>query len=222
MGDEVSDIFALLENHEHLRNRFDATSKMLGGIDIFLLNETNGEWVYQSTLNETGPIAINKQFIPLHTNSSKPTVKLKLVLNRGLWRIDYVALTNIIQKVTPLVIKPKRILNKGKEDMNALNKMNDPSLYLISMPGNEYKFEFELPENNYDYELFLNAKGYYLEWMRSTWIKEKNLIKLKQMVDQPEIFLREEAEAFKRYESIMEDQFWGSRIDTKNFSYYEN
>lgn len=58
--------------------------------------------------------------------------------------------------------------------------------------------------------------------MRSHWIKDENIPKLKQMVNNPKRFLKEEAKNFKKYETSMEEAFWNSKIDTKNFSYYEN
>jgi hypothetical protein len=58
--------------------------------------------------------------------------------------------------------------------------------------------------------------------MREHWIKDKDLMKLRQMVDNSKKYLREEAEGFKQYEASMEQEFWNSRIDTKTFSYYEN
>ena len=58
--------------------------------------------------------------------------------------------------------------------------------------------------------------------MREHWIKDKDLLKLKQMVDYPKKYLKEEAKNYKRYEKIMEQEFWNSKVDTKTFSYYEN
>ncbi|MEI6750579.1 MAG: hypothetical protein WCM93_15590, partial [Bacteroidota bacterium] len=139
-----------------------------------------------------------------------------------LWRIDYLALTNIKEKIEPFEISPCSILNKGKVDNTALTAINNPDKYLISMPGSEYKFNFVLPDKNCDYELFLYSKGYYLEWMRKHWIKDQDLMKLKQMVYNPRGYLKEEAKDYKRYESTMEQDFWNSKIDTKTFSYYEN
>jgi hypothetical protein len=147
---------------------------------------------------------------------------LKIILNKGLWRIDYVALTNIKEKVKPIEISPNSILNKKKIDNFALSAINNPDKYLISMPGSEYKFNFILPNTNTDYELFLYSKGYYLEWMREHWIKDKDLLKLNQMVNNPKKYLQEEAKNYKRYETTMEQEFWNSKIDTKTFSYYEN
>lgn len=223
MGDEVGDIFAKIESDKETKEKLKSgIKKELGNIDIYLWNDQNKNWEMQNGLYETGPIAINRQFIPLSYLSSGSKVKLKLVLNKGLWRIDYVTLTNIKEKVKPIEITPNSILNKGKPDPTALAEINNPEKHLISMPGSEYKFNFMLPNADTDYELFLYSKGYYLEWMREHWLKDKDLLKLKQMVDNPKKYLRNEAMNYKEYETKMEVEFWNSKIDTKTFSYYED
>jgi hypothetical protein len=223
MGDEVGDIFAKIESNKNTKEKLkEGIKKELGNIDIYLWSEQKSEWVLQTGFYETGPIAINRQLIPLDNLSSNSKVKLKIILNKGLWRIDYVALTNIKEKVKPIEISPNSILNKEKIDNFALSAINNPDKYLISMPGSEYKFNFILPNTNTDYELFLYSKGYYLEWMREHWIKDKDLLKLNQMVNNPKKYLQEEAKNYKRYETTMEQEFWNSKIDTKTFSYYEN
>lgn len=223
MGDEVGDIFAKMEINKETKEKLKGgIKKELGNIDIYLWNAQKNDWELQNGVYETGPIAINRQFIPLQHLSSSSKIKLKLVMNKGLWRIDYVALTNIKDKVKPIEITPTNILNKGKVDNTALLEIKNPEKYLISMPGSEYKFNFTLPSADTDYELFLYSKGYYLEWMREHWLKDKDLLKLKQMVDNPKKYLMVEAKNYKRYETTMEHEFWNSKIDTKTFSYYEN
>jgi hypothetical protein len=222
MGDNVSDVFAILESDEKMRNKFDATTKELGGIECYVWSEKTNSWVIQPNINETGPIAINRQFIPFRNTQSSTNVKIKLVLNKGLWRLDYASLTNIKKQVTPIELSPAAIYNKGTLDNMALGEINSPNKYLLSMPGSEYKFNFTLPSSNTDYEFFLYSKGYYLEWMREHWIKDKDLLKSKQMVDNPKKYLKVEAKNYKQYESTMEQEFWNSKIDTKTFSYYEN
>lgn len=222
MGDKVGDIFAMLETNEKIRDRFDAVSKVLGGIECFVWDEKSNKWIQQEGVNEAGPIAINKQFIPFKNAQSNSQVKVKLRLNKGLWRLDYVSLTNIKKQVTPLELTPTSVYNKGELDNVALTNITSPDKYLISMPGSEYKFNFTLNEEYDNYDFFLYSKGYYLEWMREHWIKDQDLAKLKQMVINPKKHLKQEAQSYKEYESIMEEQFWNSRIDTKTFSYDEN
>jgi hypothetical protein len=225
MGDEVGDIFAKIETGGNTRDKLkNGIKKELGDIDIYAWNDQNNKWEYQNGFYETGPIAINRQFIPLQniTANSNSKIKIKLVLNKGLWRMDYVSLVNIKKQITPIEVSPSAIFNKGKLDNIALGEIKSSDKYLLSMPGSEYKFNFTLPNADMDYELFLYSKGYYLEWMREHWIKDKDLLKLKQMLDNPKNYLREEAKNYKQYESTMEEEFWNSKINTKNYSYYEN
>jgi len=221
MGNNVGDVFSKLETNETIRDKFDGTTKLLGNIEVYLWNEQNNLWDLQGEISETGPIAINKQIIPIDNTSSGSKVKMKIVMNKGLWRIDYLALTNIKEKINPIEVSPSNILNKGVTDSNALASIINPGKYLVSMPGSEFKFNFILPEQNNDYELFLYSKGYYLEWMRAHWLKDKNLLKLRQMVENPKKYLKSVTKEYKLYETLMEQVFWDSKIDTKTFSYYE-
>lgn len=223
MGDEVSDIFAGIEKNKDTKEKLDGgLKKELGDIDIYQWNSNTNSWEKINGFYETGPIAINRQIIPLKNITSSKDIKIKLVLNKGLWRLDYVALTNILKKVTPLEIEASAIYNKGKLDQAAFNDLKSNKKRLISMPGSEYKFNFILPKENTEYDLFLYSKGYYLEWMRDHWIKDKDLFKLYQMVNTPKKYLKYEAKNYKKYETNMEQEFWNSKIDTKAFSFYEN
>ena len=221
MGDEVGDIFAKLETSSETKKKLEnGIKKELGKIDIYVLDETTQKWIFQGGFYETGPIAFNRQILPLNVSAESSSLELKVVLNKGLWRIDDFALTNIRGSEKAIEILPYEVLNDGLTDAVAIAEINADDEYLISMPGSEYKFNFRFPSKGGDYELFLYSKGYYLEWMRENWIKDKDLLKLRQMIENPKRYLRMEAESFKEYERTMERQFWDSRIDTKNFSYY--
>lgn len=223
MGDEVGDIFAKMENSAELKNKFkEGIYSELGNIDVYIWNSKRKKWEIAGYCYETGPIALNHQIIQLSNTYNTANIKLKIVINKGLWRIDYVTLTNILEKVRPIEISPSNFLNKGVLDTTAITLLErSDKKYLISMPGDNYKLNFSLPTQNEDYELFLCSKGYYLEWMRTRWIKNKNLIKLKQMVDNPKSYLEEEVKDYKSYEMMMEQEFWNSRTYAKSLSYYE-
>jgi hypothetical protein len=221
MGDEVGDFFAKIEMDNSLKNKlYQGMKKELGNIDVFMWDEREHTWNYQGGFFESGPIAINKQFIPLQNAHAGSTVTIKLVLNKGFWRMDYAGLTTIKRQVEPIEISPTSIFNKGVIDERALNDIMSKGRHLISMPGSEYKFNFKIPRTGIEYELFLYSKGYYLEWMRTSWIKDKDMPKLRQLVESPKKYLREEAGNYKQYETTMEQEFWNSKIATKSFSYY--
>lgn len=221
MGDNVSDVFNILESNEKMKGQFDATTQLLGGIKCSVWDEKSQKWLFKEELNETGPIAINKQFIPVGQAAQGQKIKIKLEFNKGLWRLDYAALAQIKQVVKPIEISPSLVLDKGKADPQALHNLKTEGRYLISMPGSSYQLKFVMPASSGTYELFLYSKGYYLEWMRAHWLKDKNMLKLQQMVYQPGLYLIREAQRYKLYESSMEQIFWDSKIDTKAFSYDE-
>lgn len=222
MGDEVGLRFSKMGRSPYLQKKFKEINGTLGGIDVFLWNEKKQTWNFQNTVHELGPIAVNRQLVPIQTSNGSELLKIKLVLNKGTWRLDQVFLTEIIQELQPCVITSSRIERNGVVDSEALSKINDPSKYLISMPGDEFEFHFKLPDSNTDYELFLYSKGYYMEWMRSEWIKEKNIPKLMEMVMTPKAYFRNEAQNYKKYEDSMESIFWSSRIDTKTYKYFSD
>jgi hypothetical protein len=219
MGDLLSDFFASLEtNPEMMKKMNNGMKKELGGIDVYLWNNLSNKWENQGSLNENGPIAINRQFLPLNNSNSNSKVKIKLVLNKGLWRIDYLALSNIIKEVKPTEIKVSEIENSGNRDKIALNQLNNPDKYLITLPGDKYLLKFNLPKNNTEYDYFLYSKGYYLEWMRQSWLAGKDLIKLNMMFDNPKLYLKMVAKDYKNYEYQMEEDFWNSKIESKGIS----
>ena len=189
-------------------------------IDIYLFDESKNKWIFQDGFHETGPIAFNKQMIPISHNNKK--VKVKIILNKGLWRIDYLALTNIMERVVPKRILPSLVYKNEVLENKYLKQLLAENQHLISMPGDKFNIEFDLPSENQKYELFLNSKGYYLEWMRNHWFKDEDMAKLQELVERPKEYLRDEAQDYKEYEKYMEDDFWGSRINTEEYSYHED
>lgn len=223
MGDEVSDMFAELERNPELAKKLDSGIKSeLGNIDIYTWDENSKEWIFQNGLYETGPIAINRQIVPLNVKSTASPIKIKIIMNKGLWRLDYIGLAKNLEKVEPYYLSPSQIDKNGNINATALANILHEEKQLISMPGDRFKLYFDLPTEHQDYELFLYSKGYYLEWMRENWLAEKNMFKLNQMLNDSKSYLRSETKAYKEYEKTMEQQFWNSKINTKSFTYHEN
>ena len=222
MGDEVGDIFSKLEESSTLVNTVkNGIRQQLGDIDVYIWDYSGKRWVRESGFYETGPIAVNKQMMPLPAWVKGPVVKIRLVLYNGLWRLDYAALTEISRRVKPELYAPSAVMNKGQADTSALAALLSPDRHLVTMPGNEFTLLYDLPSNPGNYDLFLYSKGYYLEWMRQHWIQDKDIAKLGQMIRSPQRYLKREASNYKKYEKTMEETFWNSRIDTKTFSGYE-
>ena len=82
---------------------------------------------------------------------------------------------------------------------------------LVTVRGDRYDLTYRLPGDARGYELFVESRGYYLEWMRQEWEADENLTLAMRMFRDPERALRALAPEFKRREASMEALFWGSR-----------
>jgi hypothetical protein len=193
------------------RRRMEAPGLCLGGIEVYQ-QDKDKNWHSAGSLQETGPIATNIQIIPLPEPTSSP-LKVRLRLTKGLWRLDYIALAALEGKTEPVVIPPatvvrQRISEFCSGDGGAGTGAKWP---LVTLPGDIYSLTYELPDDFDRYELFIETQGYYLEWLRESWMKEKNLARARLMFTNPAKFLKKMAPEYKKIEPQMEDVFWRSR-----------
>ena len=183
--------------------------RLIGGIEVST-EQQDGSWRREGAIAEHGPLAVDVHLLQLNQISDS-TVNVRLNMTKGTWRIDYVALAELSHPVSPVRISPTSVLREGKEDPSALEKLRDSSQVLVTVPGDSYLLKYVLPEKNASYELFLESRGYYIEWIRQEWIEEENPVKLAGMFLDPAGALKNLAPEFKRVELQMEDCFWRSR-----------
>lgn len=214
MGNEVGDYFSKIETDNRIKKRLGSPFELLGNIRLFVWDDEDKDWKFIDDLHETGPIAKNLMLVPIQNSVPKnDKVKIKIELAKGSWRLDYLGLTSIDSIVKPFTALPSEIEVINGENYTVKDVYLDDEKYLLSFPGNEFRFKFDLPEasDNYEYELFLSSKGYYLEWIRQDWIKGKNLPKLKKILMNDAKTWRELAIEFKTMEHEMETVFWNSK-----------
>jgi len=181
--------------------------KLVGGIEVQVLD--GSEWRTVGDIYETGPIATDVHLIVLPEGARGD--RIRLVLQRGGWRMDGVALATLTGEATPLRLAPTKIRGTlGRE--YAAERTPATALPIVTQPGDSYELHYTLPGGKDDeYELFLDSRGYYLEWMRREWIREENPFAAVRMIATPEKMLRELAPAYKRIEPDIERIFWESR-----------
>lgn len=220
MGDQVSDILSAIETGTVSTDLLESgIYKELGDIEVYQYQEETKKYIHLGGFYETGPIAINQQILPLEEDHAPSAIRLKLVLNKGLWRLDYAGLTSIDCSVEPLVLHPTGVFRMNQAQPHALLNLQDPAEYMVSLPGQEYTISYTLPWTDREYDLFLYSKGYYLEWMRAKWITDKNLSRLDQMMKRPVQYLQEQTREYKKYESEMEEIFWNSKININSIGH---
>jgi len=212
MGNTVGEYMAGLEAGEGaLRKRVGGIGDLLGGIEISV-RKTKGMWQKIGTLKYTGPIAHEVLIFPLPLELQNDPLKVRLRLTKGHWRIDWVALTQLESPVKPLILEPRRVFKDGVENEQALASIQDADRYLYTYPGDIYNLIFELPSAPEYWELFLESRGYYYEWIRIEWLEEENPQMVRLLFGKPEKALRKLAPEYKKVESQLEEIFWQSRI----------
>jgi hypothetical protein len=182
---------------------------MLGRIDV-LVPDDSGQWRVVGQTGETGPIAPDTKLVPIPPSAAGAT-HIRLRLTKGLWRIDWVALASVGETVTPIRLSPSMVLRGSKPDSDALRALTLRHEPLTTLPGDEFELAYRLPEHPERLELFLEARGYYLEWMRREWMAETNPRSAARLLLDPEDMLRDLARPYKRQEATMDSLFWNSR-----------
>lgn len=210
MGQSAGHFFAALERgategidlahgiHDHL-----------GGIEVWM-EDGASEPRHAGRFQEFGPIATDRKILPLRVTRSGPC-RVTLELTRGQWRIDWVALARVHEEAEPVRIGPAGLERKGLSDEDALSLLRDPHQLLMTLPGDTLTISYPMPEGTAEWALFLDSRGYYLEWIRETWVKEENPGRLATMLLDPRAALRNLAPEFKALEPGMDDVFWKSR-----------
>jgi len=212
MGSSAGYFLANLErNSDEMKKLLDNPRKEMGNIEVFIESE-NGIWVKAGETGEHGPISTDIKIIPIETHNNNSNLKLRLRMTKGLWRLDYLALADIVKEVEPIIIHPTGSFpefTKGNQDVVKL--LTNPDSVLITLPGDSYFLNYELPDDYKNYELFMQSKGYYLEWMREEWLPEENPLKVYQMFYNPKQFFKDLAPQYKLIEAGMEETFWRSK-----------
>jgi hypothetical protein len=212
MGNQVGDWFAKIERHE-IKQSQNPIQRLLGGIEVLVQN-SYGDWQGVGNVNEYGPLAIDFHLLSLG-NLSGESVRIRLRMTRGNWRIDYVALASLLQPVQVTRLHPYQVLKNAVMDDRIKTVLCDSMQMLTSLPGDRYTLIYQIPENISEYDLFLKSRGYYIEWIRKEWMDEENPFLLSQMFMTPHEALKRLAPEFKRVEAEMENCFWRSRYAVK-------
>jgi hypothetical protein len=209
LGTGVGEWMARLERSDgETVRRLEGPARALGGIDVLVANDAGG-WDSLATVRETGPLAADARLVPLP--ASRGPLRVRLRLAKGAWRVDAAALVSRVSGVTPQRLTPADVLRDGRPDEAARARLVDTAAPLTTFPGDRYTLVYRLPGDASAYELFLETKGYYLEWMREEWIGEENRALAASLFLDPAGALRRLAPAFKREEATIEQAFWRSR-----------
>jgi len=209
MGHDAGRFLAALSTMgANARTQAGGLGRTLGRIDVLVPGDTG--WIVTGSVGETGPLAADTKVVPLPGTGAQ---RVRLRMTKGLWRIDYVALARLGggDPVATERLLPARVRRDGQDDPAALRALRDSARVLTTLPGDKYELTYRLPPHPERYELFLEARGYYIEWMRREWFAEQNSGLALGMFLDPAGALKRLAPAYKKVEPDIERVFWNSR-----------
>ncbi|MEX2182669.1 MAG: hypothetical protein WD771_11555 [Gemmatimonadaceae bacterium] len=184
---------------------------ILGRVDV-LVEDRHGHWVAAGTVGETGPLATDTKIVVLPRSvAADAPLRVRIRSTRGMWRLDQVQLAKVAPAADAIRLDPVAVTSAGRPDARALALLLDATQPLVTFPGDDYELQYRLPGDPADLELFLEARGYYLEWMRQEWLAEEDPAKAARLFLDPRGALRELAPVYARQEAGMDSIFWGSR-----------
>jgi hypothetical protein len=207
MGTDVGTWFARIENRDLAGSPLDLQT-LFGAVEV-MVPTADGEWSVAGAVTEVGPLATDTHVIPLP--EGVPADRIRLRVRRGGWRIDQVALATLSEAPAVISIEPTSVSRDGLEDPDWTAALLDPQRTLVTMPGDRYRIRFRLPDPDAGYHVFLESRGYYLEWIREEWMRETDPQQVVRLMLDPAAMLKAMAPAFKQQESSMESVFWSSR-----------
>ncbi len=214
MGSGYGDWLASLEsNKSNIKDFTSNPYSFLGNLDIYVLDK-NHEWKKCGEVSENGPIARNLELVSLLDSYSLP-LKIQIRMTRGMWRIDYAAVGQVVEKVEPQRLFPIEVSKNEECDESALQRLRDSSKYLVTFPGDSYSLFFRLPEDYSSFDYFIETKGYYYEWMRDAWLKEESKENLFSFFFDTHNHLKKLAPDYKKIEPTMDKIFWGSKYENR-------
>ena len=212
MGRSAGQWIAVLERGDtNLEKAVTGIGETLGGIEVLLQDDT-GQWVSVGEVKETGPLAVDVHLVKLPT-IKRERVNIRLRLTKGHWQLDAVKLVKLGEQLDPVRLSPIAVNQNGVSADEAHQLLTDQKAVLTTLPGEVYTLVYQLPKDFENYELFLESRGYYLEWMREEWLKDENPALAAMMLFNPERALRVLAPEFKKVKVDMEKKFWGSRYE---------
>ncbi len=215
MGHTAANYFAQLERDTtSWKNIMRNIRRSLGGIEVFV---SSGEksWERIGEMGEFGPIASDITILPFELVSRSGEMKVKLIMTKGFWRVDYLVLADIENEVLPVRIAPDESYPKtDRKGSDIIDLLQNNDSMLVTFPGDKYFLHYKLPENPDSFEYFLSSGGYYIEWMREEWLKDEDPLMVYEMFFNHQKYFKDLAPRYKMIEPEMEESFRSSKYVT--------
>jgi hypothetical protein len=210
MGPSTGTWLAALERADRtIPERSSALARRMGGLEVQVA-EGASAWRTVESIDETGPLAADVKLVRLPPMPDGP-VHVRLRAARGMYRLDAALLAHVGDRIEPVRLEPDRVTRDGAPDARSRQALVTGAEPVVTGPGDAYTLRYRLPGEAPQWELFLESRGYYLEWMREPWMKGGDPVFLSTLMFDPDRALRELAPAYARERAGLEDWFWRNR-----------
>jgi len=209
LGDDATDQMAKIESGKLGTSALFEQMIDFGSIRIF--QEHDNSWQRIGTISEIGPIAQNLEVVPLQPTAGEEQIKIKLIMTRGFWLLNYVGLTPMIEEVFATSYSPSSMdVIYGSDGLNLDQITDEDDLKMVTHAYDEVSFRFCLDPigQESEHEFFISATGYYLEWMRKDWMRDKDPKSFYKMIKLDKEYWSQLAREYKLVEAQMDEHFW--------------
>jgi hypothetical protein len=187
----------------------------MSGLNITV--EHDGEFVDAGRLTDTGPIAWKTVATRIPLGEHGDTVRIRLNCLPDSWSIDWIGLDAGDHNQPELHYVPCSTAEGASEQRGATAiaaTSGDDGSYLVTYPGEWLDLSFNLPPTTgRQRTLFLYSKGYYVEWVRPEWVRERADVRPFDISEHERVRNRL-AELWSAKKDTFEAKFFQQRIPT--------
>jgi hypothetical protein len=211
-GRHYGEFMAALERRDlGLLIALDGFDRALGEIEVSV-RQRDDRWRSMGEVRYVGPIALGVRVVPVDLEYPDEPYEVRLHYARSHWRFEQIAAGALVardlpsREIAPLVEDP------GRFSVTAVNEaVRGVGAGLVTQPGDEVRFRFDVPDSDGSQGLFLRTHGYYYEWMRREWLRDEDLPRARALMSNPREALRILAPQFREIEPRMDAIFEASR-----------
>ncbi len=198
-------------------SQFKMVYDAFSGIRIKLFE--NGSWKYLGKFKDAGPL--NWKYIAAEIPSSgagNTLIRLEFIPDN--FMIDYITFdttTPAGNYVNTETVYPAEIIGNGRNQTDSVLSYikKDDRNYLKTDPGDCYYFTYKIPAGkNLVKTVLIYSKGYYNEWIRGSWINNKNYSYTFNLYDINGTLVHM-AESWINNSELLEKEFFHSRFSLK-------
>lgn len=208
-----------MQNNYVYAQLFNELYKSYAGILIKTLKQ--GSWKIQSKIGDIGPIAWKEIALRIPVEVEQNTTSIRLEFFPDNFMIDYIAYDinnklnhpHQINKLYPHTIVDDH--NNPRDELSKILEEQDDN-FLITNPGESYYLSYSLKSgDSNNTSVFVQSKGYYIEWIRGNWLVDKNFEKYKFNLFDIDKTLLQLQNSWLENRLLIEDNFFETRIPLK-------